>query len=265
MLDRRVAAAHGHDLRRQPPGGLCRRRLAMAAHGELLLVAPRDLVRAGQVLGGLAHGDVGLGVSRREAGVGHRVEAHDRHAGHRFDPGADEGFAGAHGDRAGRHVHRLHRRAAEPVDGRGRGALRQPGQEADQARDVQALLALGEGAADDHVLDRLRVDPRALDQRGDDLGRELVRPDAGEAALVGRLERRAGIARDHDRPSCRRSGDRRRCLLGQEVLARQLADHGLGQRLVAELHQPRHLDMAELVLEERAQLVARELPAGRRA
>ena len=97
--------------------------------------------------------------------MGHRVEAHDRHAGHQFDPGADEGFAGAHGDRAGRHVHGLHRRAAEPVDGRGRGALRQPGQEADQARDVQSLLALGEGAADDHVLDRLRVDPGALDQR----------------------------------------------------------------------------------------------------
>ena len=86
-------------------------------------------------------------------------------------------------DRARRHVDRLHRRAAEAVDRRGGDALRQAGEKADQAGDVQPLLALGEGAADDQVLDRLRVDAGALDQRGDHLRRQIVGPDAGEAPL----------------------------------------------------------------------------------
>src|SRR3712207_7381167 len=42
------------------------------------------------VLRGLAHADVGLRHPLHEAGMRHRVEAHDRHARHALDAGAEE-------------------------------------------------------------------------------------------------------------------------------------------------------------------------------
>ena len=114
-------------------------------------------------------------------------------------PGADEGLAGIELDRAGRHVDRLHRGAAEAVDGGARRARdRQMREQRDQARDVHALLALGEGAADDHVLDVLGSTPvRAISAAttcaARSSGRTLV-----ERALVREMERRAGEAGDHD-------------------------------------------------------------------
>ena len=68
-------------------------------------------------------------------------------------PAHRKAWPGVHLDRAGGHVDRLHGRAAEPVDRGARHIERQIGQETDQARHVQALLALREGAADDQVLD----------------------------------------------------------------------------------------------------------------
>jgi hypothetical protein len=52
-------------------------------------------------------------------------------------------------DGAGGHVDRLHRGAAEAVDRVPATDSGRSGQEADQAGDVEALLALGEGAAED--------------------------------------------------------------------------------------------------------------------
>ncbi len=61
------------------------------------------------------------------------------------------------GDGAGGDVDGGHRGAAEAVDGGARDGKRQAGEQADQPRDVKALLALGEGAAEDQVLDILRA------------------------------------------------------------------------------------------------------------
>ena len=58
----------------------------------------------------------------------------------------------------------------------------------DQARHVQALLALREGAAEDQVLDVRGIDPGPLDQSEHDGGREVVRADPGEFALVREVE-----------------------------------------------------------------------------
>ena len=69
---------------------------------------------------------------------------------------------------------------------------------ADQPRDVEALLALGQGAAQDHILDVAGVDLGALDQRRHHLRRDIVGPHLHERALLGEVEGRAGIARDHD-------------------------------------------------------------------
>ncbi len=72
---------------------------------------------------------------------------------------------------------RLHRRAAEAID-RGAGDReRQIGQEADQARDVEALLALGEGAADDQVLDGFGICRGPVHERADHLRGKFVGSD----------------------------------------------------------------------------------------
>jgi len=93
---------------------------------------------------------------------------------------------------------RLHGGAAEAVDGRAGDAQRQLGQKADQAGDVEALLTLGKGAADDQILDGRRIDLGALDQGCHDLGGQIVRTHAGQVALAGEMERGPGVARDHD-------------------------------------------------------------------
>ena len=126
------------------------------------------------------------------------IEARHRHARHRFDAGADEDVARIHLDRARCHVDRLHRRAAKTVDRRSRHTDRQVGKEADDARNVEALLSFGEGAAHDEVFDVLRVDAGALHQFAHDLARNLVRADLGELAFLGEVEGGADIARDNN-------------------------------------------------------------------
>ena len=84
---------------------------------------------------------------------------------------------------------RLHGRTAPAVDGGAGDAMRQAGDHADQARHVEALLAFGKCAAEDQVLDRLRIDPGAVEKAAHDLRGEIVRPDAGEFALEGGRER----------------------------------------------------------------------------
>src|SRR5689334_14102088 len=69
-------------------------------------------------------------------------------------------------------------------------------EESDDAADIEPLLALGNGAAHDHVLDLLGIDLAALDQRGDDLRCQLVGAHPRQRALLGEMEGRAQIAGD---------------------------------------------------------------------
>src|SRR5882724_5635419 len=71
-------------------------------------------------------------------------------------------------------------------------------EEARESGDVEPLLALRNGAADEHVLDVFGLDAAALDKAGDDRGEELVRADPRQRALLGEMERRAGISGDDD-------------------------------------------------------------------
>ena len=111
-------------------------------------------------------------------------------------PRAHEHVAGAHRDRAGGDMDRRHRRAAKAVDGGAADRFRQSRHQADEAGDVKALLALGEGAAHEHILDVLGVDAGPGDEAGDHLRGEVVRPDRNEFALFRQGERRARIARN---------------------------------------------------------------------
>src|SRR5208283_1631660 len=133
----------------------------VAADGESLLFAARDLPFAGDVLGGLAHADVSGGHGLHQRRVDQRIVAVHRHAAHALDAGANEDLTRAKRDLAGGDVDRLHGRSAEPVDGDTGDRQRQISQQANQTGDVEALLALGKGAADDYVLDVLRVDAAA--------------------------------------------------------------------------------------------------------
>ncbi len=169
----------------------------MAFDCELFLALARDAVFAGKVLRRDAHRDIGLRIALDQAGIGHRVEAQHRHPAHRFDAGAEEGLAGAELDGARGDVDRLHRRAAEAVHRRPGDVERQVGEEADQAGDVEPLLALGEGAADDEVFEVADRNAGALDQPADDGGGKVVGPHPGERALAGEMEGRADIAGDH--------------------------------------------------------------------
>src|SRR5438132_297272 len=66
-----------------------------------------------------------------------------------------------------------------------------------RAGDVEPLLALGKGAADDEVLEVAYRNAGALDQPADHRRGEIVGPHPGERALAGEMEGRAGIAGDH--------------------------------------------------------------------
>src|ERR1051326_37529 len=71
-------------------------------------------------------------------------------------------------------------------------------EKADEPRHIEALLALGHGTADDHVLDIGGIELGALDEGRDHLSTELVRPHPRECALLGEMKGRAGVTRDDD-------------------------------------------------------------------
>src|SRR5204863_7393474 len=75
-------------------------------------------------------------------------------------------------------------RAALPVDRRPRGLDRQPGEEADHARDVEALLALLVGAAEDDILDRRGIEAPAREERPHAHDAQVVGADVLEDALL---------------------------------------------------------------------------------
>ena len=105
--------------------------------------------------------------------------------------GGDEGVALAGLDGVGGHADGLQARRAVAVDGDA-GCL-QPGQEARDPGDVEALLARGRAAAHHQVVDLVLGQLRHLvQQRGDHLRGEVVGPHVGQRALEGPADRAAG-------------------------------------------------------------------------
>ena len=112
-------------------------------------------------------------------------------------PAADEDFARIHPNRAGGDMHRGHRGAAEAVDGRGPQRLRQPGHHADETGDVEALLALRKGAAEQQILDIFGRSAGFGHQGADHLSRHFIGTDGSQFPLFGERERRARISGDN--------------------------------------------------------------------
>jgi hypothetical protein len=125
--------------------------------GVLRLAA--DLPLRGHLLGRHAHavGDAEVLVAREHLGVEGRLVAAHRHHAHALGAAGDHHVGLADADAVGRHLQRAQARGAEAVDRD--AAHHRCGSPASTAAagDVHALLALGEGAADDRVLDGLRV------------------------------------------------------------------------------------------------------------
>ena len=169
----------------------------MAAHGEILLRSPADVPTAGDVLGGVAHAHIGVRLAGIQGGVGHRVVAPHRHPAHALHPGADEHLTGSDGNLASGEVDGLHGRAAEAIDRRARHRDRQIRQQHQNARQIIALLAFREGAAENDVLDVGRGNAGAFDQSTHHRSRQIVRADTGKSAFAGECERRAGVAGDN--------------------------------------------------------------------
>ena len=203
LIDNSVNRLHRHDLIAQAALALRFSSLHLRDVGELFLIRARDVVLPRNILRRLSHRDVGVehhvGIVLRlplKARVGRMVEATLRHARHALDAASDESFARADGDLANGIVDGRHRRSAEAVHRDAAQLDRQPGQQGRQPRDVGALLRLRIGRAEHDILQRLRVDPRPLDQPLDGDGGEIVGPYAHEFALVGEMEWRARISCD---------------------------------------------------------------------
>jgi len=71
-------------------------------------------------------------------------------------------------------------------DAHGAGLVRQAGEKDDLAGEVHALLALGEGAAQDDIVHERGIEaPGALEKSAHDGGGHVVGPYGGQATLEG--------------------------------------------------------------------------------
>src|SRR5690606_8204271 len=164
---------------------------------EAVLALAADAELVGEVLGGLAtRVSVAAPLHQRvdDAPAQHRVLHHQpaagtrslgisdrpRRAAHRLHAAGEDDLSVAHGDRAGRLRDGLQPGAAQAVDGHAGDLDRQVGQQRRHAGDVAAVLTRLVAAAEDHVLDVPAGHAAALDRGADDVGREVVGPDAAQ-------------------------------------------------------------------------------------
>ena len=161
--------------------------LGLAAHVEVV----------GHRLGGQAHAPVPLGVFLGDPGVGHDPPAAHRHARHAFGAAGDDQLLHAGPDLGRRDGDGLQSAGAVAVDGHPGHLLGVEPHQRDEAADVEALLGLGGGVADDDVVDEVGVEFRQRSHEvANDLGGEVVRADVAQRALGGLADRAAGSGDD---------------------------------------------------------------------
>ena len=175
---------------------LCGASLLLAFDREGFLLCAVDLIFGRDIFRRVAHAHIG-GAALGEVRIGHRVEAHHRHPAHRFDTGADEHLARAELNLPGGDVDRAHRGAAETVDRHAADRQRQVGEQADKARDVEALLPFRKGASHDDVLDIGGVHAGPLDKAAHHLCREIIGPHPRQRALARRMKGGTGKTRNN--------------------------------------------------------------------
>jgi hypothetical protein len=115
----------------------------------------------------------------------------------RLDAAGDVDLAFAGEDALGGERHGLQAGGAEAVHRHAGHRHRQARADRDLARDVAAGRALGRGAAHDHVLDFLRLDPGALERGVHHVAAHLGAVRLVEGAAPALAQRRAGGRNDH--------------------------------------------------------------------
>ena len=219
---RAVGQRHRGDLARPEAVLLTGARPLLRARGEAVHLLARHALGQRHVLGGLPHRDVRVGeqavgarvvplgrpggghLGRARLGVGEQrvvragqvvgaalVEPRDG-----LDAGGEEDVALAGADGVRGHARGLHRRRAVPRDRRARQGVH-PELDGDDAGEVVALLAAGQAAAEQEVLDLGRVEGGDGVERGaHHLRGEVVGAHPGQRALAGAADRRADGGHD---------------------------------------------------------------------
>ena len=149
-------------------------RLSVGPQGELVHLFPGDVILVGHQVGRDALLD-DLVLLQQFRAQDSRIGS-EGHARHRLDPARDHDVGLAGHDLHRGEVESLQSRGAHPVHARARDGLRESGDQGREAPDVQALLVDLGHAAEDDVLDQLGLDPRAVDERPQREGGQVVRP-----------------------------------------------------------------------------------------
>src|SRR5262249_32971123 len=151
---------HRHDLLGEDPlleRGCC---FFLTAERELVLILAAHLELLCDVLGGDAHRRVdAFGLLHRFPRFTELFALYPHHA-HGFDTTCDGNIDRSHRDYAGCSGDRLQAARAEAVDGLRARFHRQTAKKLNDARDVEALLALGHRASEHEVFDDRLVDLR---------------------------------------------------------------------------------------------------------
>src|SRR5690348_10267137 len=156
--------------------------LLMALEGKFVGLFARDAVFFGEIFGGEAHAEVGVGIMVHEPRIGRNfVAAHGNHA-HGFGAAGENDFGLSGDDAFGGYGDGLQAGGAEAVDGHGGGFDGQSGAEGGDAGDVHALLGFRHGAAEDDVFDLFGIE-------AGDAGQRRANGDGGEVVGARRAQR----------------------------------------------------------------------------
>ncbi|MNQ86867.1 hypothetical protein D3C85_1020720 [compost metagenome] len=155
--------SHRDDFGIEAPVALCRGSQLLAAQGKGVLVLAADAVAFRDDVGGGDHGQIDLG----DPGLDPVVDAADAivsraQQGAAFDAAGDDRARLAHDHAGGGIGHGLQAGSAKAVDGCPGDAERQSGAQRRLAGDVAPGRAFRVAAAQDHILDAVRIDARAL-------------------------------------------------------------------------------------------------------
>ncbi len=125
-----------------------------------------------------------------------RSRQDERRPAHRLHAAGHADVAVAEGEIGGRPVERVEARAAQPVDGRSRHRVRQPGEEHGHAGDVAVVLAGLVGGAPHDVGDLRRIERGVAAEEGaEHRRREVVGTDVAQGAAMAADRRPAAVDR----------------------------------------------------------------------
>ncbi len=169
------------DLVRKSPGIDGGDGLLMAGERERVLFLAAHGRFAGVILGDEARGQVDVRIGVDEDRVGRNLVSAHRHEAHRLGAAGDDDVGEPGHDALGAVGDRLEAGGAEAIDGDRRRRDRDAGAQAGDSRDVQSLLGLRHGAAEDDVFDLGGVETGRARQRFSDHRRcHLVWPRVSE-------------------------------------------------------------------------------------